>query len=394
MRKTIAPSTLGTTYLHSFILLLAAGSVAVALTFAWRDQDLHLRNGRGRGDVDDEGDDCSNDCDISASQDQEHHLPSHIQRELYKDERRKASVRFLAMKKPMYDNIEMYGPDDVLLCTIGKKKADWYVYKKKLAVWRTPLWAEEGSSETNRAPPSIRLLFEPKSKQGKLHDKVLEHENNVAVESVAHIQPNLYNITHKKNICVACGIDTGLMRHYVVPYAYRRLLPTQFKSHLPHDIVLLCLDCHVCADQAAVEQRDNVYEPTFRKDSTTALAVIPNRHLRHVKSCAQALWKHRDRMPPQRVSAYEDVIQQHVKKSGAIIAIPSEDLLRDLAENLETDRPNPGYVPIAELVVQSLHTDRDVSEFIRSWRRLFLETLQPRYLPVGWSVDSPVENDS
>jgi hypothetical protein len=32
-------------------------------------------------------------------------LPTHMMRELYKEQRRKASVRFLAMKKPMYDNI-------------------------------------------------------------------------------------------------------------------------------------------------------------------------------------------------------------------------------------------------------------------------------------------------
>ena len=62
-------------------------------------------------------------------------LPPHIQRELYKEQRRKKSVRFLALKKPMYDNIEMYGPDGIMLCTIGKKKANWYVNKKGLAVW-------------------------------------------------------------------------------------------------------------------------------------------------------------------------------------------------------------------------------------------------------------------
>jgi hypothetical protein len=32
-------------------------------------------------------------------------LPTHMMREIYKEQRRKASVRFLAMKKPMYDNV-------------------------------------------------------------------------------------------------------------------------------------------------------------------------------------------------------------------------------------------------------------------------------------------------
>ena len=174
-------------------------------------------------------------------------LPPHLQRELYKEQRRKESVRFLALKRPMYDNIEMYDPDGVLLCTIGKKKAHWYVSKKGLAVWKTPLTGENDKNGSNPGKaPSIQLLFTPKNSKNKENDN-----SNGTEETQDEIHPNrVYNSSHKRNICVACGSSIGLMRHYVVPYSYRRLLPTKFKSHLPHDIVLLCMDCHMCADHA------------------------------------------------------------------------------------------------------------------------------------------------
>jgi hypothetical protein len=172
-------------------------------------------------------------------------LPSHVNREIYKQERRKnASIRFMALKKPLYDNIEMYGPDNVtLLCTIGKKKAHWYVHKKKLAVWRTPLLLDDGGNNNHDAilptskPPSIRLLFTPKNnnkpQQLAMNKEELNHRRKmVRTENSCSVfqptsQQQLYNTSHKRNICVACGTTTGLMRHYVVPYAYRRLLPSK-----------------------------------------------------------------------------------------------------------------------------------------------------------------------
>jgi hypothetical protein len=33
-----------------------------------------------------------------------------------------------------------------------------------------------------------------------------------------------------------------------------------------------------------------------------------------------------------------------------------------------------------------------VEQFIKDWRRHFIDTVQPRFLPQGWSIDSPVMN--
>jgi hypothetical protein len=375
-------------------------------------------------------------------------LPQHLQRELYKEERRKASVRFLAMKKPLYDNIEMYGPDGkTMLCTIGTKKANWYV-RKELAVWR----------DIPDCHPSIRLLFEPKnSKNCKINQRKMAKANaakNHELEEMGNDEKlRQYNCTHKLNICVACGakdasesinnradnldgndkpnIDkdntktfddddrdgddqsatAGLMRHYVVPYAYRKLLPPKFKTHLPHDVVLLCLDCHVDAEQAAKKQRTDVYERLYRKDPSTRLAVVIDHDRKRLKSYARALWKHKDRLPPERIKQYESAISEHLAMesvhpsgspsttstvAGAIRnegRIP-EHILQELALNLQPERTNPRYIPLANLVVENLcQTDEAISKFVVGWREFFVATLRPRHLPAGWSVHSPVEID-
>ena len=251
-----------------------------------------------------------------------------------------------------------------------------------------------------------------------------------------------YNCTHKLNICVSCGAKdasesnnseinganqkndesdsgsnnvnsatTGLMRHYVVPYAYRKLLPTKFKTHLPHDVVLLCLDCHVHMDQEAKKYRTDAYERLFRKDPLTRLAVVIDHDRKRLKSHARALWKHRDRLPPERIQQYEAAIFEHLEtesnrttgrtkgaspETQAFIPktnIP-EHVLRELAMNLEPEQKNPKYIPLADLVVENLcQTDDAITKFVIDWRKFFVETLHPRFLPAGWSVHSPAAID-
>ena len=89
----------------------------------------------------------------------------------------------------------------------------------------------------------------------------------------------------KKNCCVVCGTETGLLRHNseprlcwyvlctpdslgfvllvaacllllvwpapappVIPHLYRQHFPLRMKSHSSHDVVLLCAVCHAQAD--------------------------------------------------------------------------------------------------------------------------------------------------
>lgn len=280
-------------------------------------------------------------------------VPGHLRRLLHKEHRRKESVRFLAMKKPMYDNIEMYSPDDTLLCTISDKKAAWYI-RKNLAAWKV---------ETK----SIQLLFEPKGQPSS--------------------ESNTYNQTHKKNVCVVCGDSKDFMRHYVVPYCYRTLLPDKYKTHMPHDIVILCPDCHLHSDQAT-QRRQKEMEESLRRYPGSDRPNIPDHALKSVRSAASALCQRRDQIPLDKVKAYENLIKQHFGLDES--AWLSKELLEE-ATTMETSLPNPTYIPGPYLVVSSLAYDEaSIRNFILGWREHFIQTMQPRFLPTGWSVESPV----
>jgi hypothetical protein len=170
------------------------------------------------------------------------------------------------------------------------------------------------------------------------------------------------------------------------------------------------------------EQRQQVYERLYRNDPATARPVIPCRRLKRIKSCANALWQHRDSLPPEKVDQYQKIVQDYLcsqldgatdpsnfegppdRKATFASSQPATttpptssattSVLKELAQNMETDAPNPKYIHISVLVVNNLNTDQNVREFIRDWRQLFVDSLQPRYLPVGWSVESPVEVDT
>ena len=50
-----------------------------------------------------------------------------------------------------------------------------------------------------------------------------------------------YYTTEKENQCVVCSSTEQLIRKNVVPREYRKHFPTVMKTHVSHDIVLLCL---------------------------------------------------------------------------------------------------------------------------------------------------------
>lgn len=292
-----------------------------------------------------------------------YHLPLHLQREVYKEQRRQEKIPLLAMKKPMYDNIRMLDPQGTLLCTISKKKAKWYV-NKKLASWKD-------DQET-----TMQLLFEP------------SHRSNQSNETDSD---NFFNKSIKENICVVCGDDKYHMRHYIVPYSCRSLFPNKYKMHMAHDVVILCPDCHLECKKLATN-RVKFLEKQSRRDLKTAIPHFTNRVLYKVKSCSLALLKWRNKLPPATIDEYEALVRSHFELT------PEDDLSTSIlqqASELETEIPNPDYVPAAEVIVDAFcRSDDDIESFVKGWRNHFVETMQPGFLPKGWSVDSSVECES
>uniref|UniRef100_A0A7S3PU05 HNH domain-containing protein n=1 Tax=Chaetoceros debilis TaxID=122233 RepID=A0A7S3PU05_9STRA len=284
------------------------------------------------------------------------HLPSHLVRERMKEKRRKEKIPMLTMKSKMYDNITLCDPQGEALSKISKKKANWYI-KKGLADFI------DGKED------SVRLKFEPKARS----------------------QDADYGMSTKKNVCVACGEPENQMRFYIVPYAYRHLFPEKYKQHISHDIVSLCANCHLLCGQQTQIRMDEIEEKfnIVKKYST-------DHRLYKVRSSALALMNWRLKIPAEKVSWHIDIVRRYLIDDCDLddSCIKDETIPKDLLQkacDIDFRVLNTAFVPGPDLVVASMADDDEkLAKFIRAWRVFFLETIHPRHLPQGWSIEYPV----
>lgn len=321
----------------------------------------------------------------------EENLPDHIRREIYKQRQRKAKEAMISMKTPMYDNIHMLDEDREAICTISMKKAKWYI-RKNIAEWSSP---KEGSElSKNVDVKCIRLLF--------THNGANEDE-----EKKSSSTEKLYLRSAKQNICVSCGSDGRHIRHYIVPYSYRSLLPDDYKSHMSHDIVILCPDCHVRCERSTkkrMKRMENELRMKMADGDAFCSPVIEDAHLYHVRSCAIALVKWKNTMPTEKIDSYENEVRCYLAdccKNDAekeTILTGNEPLTKAQLQKVCSVKyrvKNPRYVPGSEVVVRSLKNDREkIEEFIVDWRKHFIAIVDPQHMPTGWRVDNPVAKGS
>jgi len=180
------------------------------------------------------------------------------------------------------------------------------------------------------------------------------------------------------------------------------------------------------------------YYQTETTTITTEMIYIIDHRLHKIASSASALLKHKDKLPQERIQEYYSLIQDYLQKEpssanthankddddsstlSSSSPLTEEQLLK--ASQVNYKIPNPDYISGPDLVMKSLlspptptllkeenntndgdHNNDDnhnhdttntkMIEFIQSWRKHFQEKMQPQHLPVGWSVDSPVQCD-
>eukprot|EP00798_Chlamydomonas_sp_ICE-L_P022879 gene22879-30054_t len=115
-----------------------------------------------------------------------------------------------ARKTVLYENCRLLAPDGKVLCTCSHKKAMWYIER-------------DIATKVQDEPLTVQLHFEPRGR-GNADDD--------------------YYLADKENRCCVCGLDGEYLRHQIVPRCYRSRFPGMYKTHLSHDIVLMCRACH------------------------------------------------------------------------------------------------------------------------------------------------------
>jgi hypothetical protein len=300
----------------------------------------------------------------------------------------------LALKSKLYDNITMLDPQGQILCKISRKKARWYV-QKNLAEWKREETnindtandtanpnTNANNANANTNANTIQLKFEPKARS-------TDHD---------------YGKRTKKNVCVACGdAEKHQMRFYIVPHVYRNLFPKKYKTHMSHDVVLLCSDCHLICGQAS-NIRMNELEERFHPQKKYHV----DHELYKMRSSAMALMNWRQKLPLSQIEHHESNVRLYFDKkkmvmNGGKMSISNSDetfsgviTKEQLQKVIHVDYriQNPNYIPGPELVVNSMVNNHEaMSDFIKGWREFFLETIHPRHLPKGWSIHYPITCD-
>lgn len=261
---------------------------------------------------------------------------------------RKPYKKGTTRKTPLYMNCMLAAPDGSRLCTLDHKKADWYI--------------ERGIGHlTSLDPYTVQLNFEPAGRPGT---------------------EDYYYLNFKDNVCVVCGSDESYMRKNVVPHDYRRHFPLVMKDHHSHDILLTCPKCHCLANHHDDQLRKELaikYNAPLGNAAVCRLVEDPV--LRKVKSAARALNYAGNKVPEDRRQELSIIVQKYFNAP-----VLTQEIIMQAAA-METRKENANFVSHGREVVKRVREEGKLLEFEKMWRKHFVDTMHPKYLPPLWSVD-------
>jgi hypothetical protein len=280
----------------------------------------------------------------------------------------KNNILQVGSKNLSTENWKVYHPNGRHMFTCGEKKAFWYL--------------ERNLAKTINGERSIKLTFEPKGNGFE--------DNEIFGRSIRIVQ------------CVVTGISDGLQRHHIVPYCYRTYFPEQYKSKNHHDVVLMNFEIH-----SEYEQKANVFKDEVAKiydvkrigelntEYTAKLRELgkPNAI---ILNTIHSLFKTYGRLSQEAILEKLQYLADNtcipfetLKKYNYIQFYKLYLLLRkqhiDELYHFKIDYRKEfdhGYH-----VVQKLDTEDKIEEFVKLWRNHFVDTMQPLFMPTGWSVD-------
>jgi hypothetical protein len=266
------------------------------------------------------------------------------------------------LQKPNYTDHRLLNMDGIELAKIPEKRFHWYI-KKGLA--------------KQVAESTILLNFKAKG-NGNIGDA--------------------FYMSEMKNECVCCGDTVHYTRHHVVPYEYRRYFPLELKASNSHDIVLLCPACHERYETEAFRFKTKISK-IYQVD-INGYGKERDLELVKAKSAINALMKYREKLPYTRMIQLNNQIRDFAKSRGLTDNTVSSDgssvsetLMKQILamdEWIGLDQyitHGEGVVnKLLEGTVNEVEQIRRIDEFCISWRKHFIDVMQPQFLNPNWSV--------
>lgn len=245
-------------------------------------------------------------------------------------------------RNPMYGNCLMLAPDGTTLTMHSRKRANWYISKDL---------AEIVSDDIDGFV--FKLKFNPKIK--RIDD--------------------LFYVTKKDNVCVVCCSCEDLTAHHIVPRCYRRYFPKNIKSYSNHDILPLCVNCHLGYEKES-EKYKNVLFEKFNVTMNLEDKYFVLNQIRAGKYASSLLSN--KNVPETRKQEMLDYIK-------SIYDVDHIDL-----KTIQNQSWDVKYSSLFKEVVDKII---NMDEFIIGWRKHFVDTLQPQFLPDHWDVNRTIEQE-
>jgi hypothetical protein len=277
-------------------------------------------------------------------------------------------------KFDLSDNWKVFHPSGKHMFTTSKRKADWYLSKLDRETGKPICKLVENEDK------AIQFVSEPNGYG------FAEHE-------VFGLQPRV-------NKCVICGEEHNLQRHHVVPYHYRKFMPLKYKSRNHHDVVLICRKHHEEYEQIAKFYKNQIAEK-FKVDSIEAMNAKQISYMvSNLKDQFKAV-----KLLDTLLNRYNDIPEDRV----LWIAVEIEQMFGIDVLDLSFDEIDDLYCKTDKLIKTKKHELMNVEnfyhgkaviaklkhpkQFIKGWRVHFIESMQPRFLPIGWSIDFAISRE-
>ena len=284
-----------------------------------------------------------------------------------KNNEERNNILRLGSRNLNHENWKVYHPNGKHMFTCGEKKANWYLERNLAKVI---------------GKYKIQFTFSPNG------DGFADNEE--------------FGRGIRKNICVVSGKDYDLQRHHIVPYCYRTFFHDKYKSKNHHDVVLMNHDEHQNYEKEANKFKNEIGHMFGVKTISelnqeyTVLLREESKKYSIILSALKSIFKSHDKMKSEiklqklKFIAEETGISYDLMCSYNYVQLFKLYLLIKQHQRIEIKRFRESTKRNYEhgyQVVKKLDTEEKIREFVVLWRKHFLETTKPKYMPHGWSVD-------
>jgi len=146
--------------------------------------------------------------------------------------------------------------------------------------------------------------------------------------------------------------------------------------------VLLCVPCHTEYEREARK---------FKKQIIIKYGISVNgtgyqydHEIAIVKRFSGTLLEHAALIPQARKEEMYQVIKDYCKKD-----VTTEDM-KKLVETLNPHTYSEDHLKHADAIAKLV----DIQEFAREWRQHFIDSMQPKFLPLHWDVNRSVYKEN